>query len=168
MTWLNDWMLILTIFLPVAGAGLICLVPSASAAAIRRLAFMTTLVTLALAIVVLWLFLDSPAAGTGGYALEKDIRWIGGEGPLALLDIRFHVGLDGVSVWLFMLTAMLTPLAVWASLGLIRVTATAETSVLKRWTLPSSTLESITTENTMNPMPPSQQVSDRHMRMLCG
>ncbi len=122
MTWLNDWILILTIFLPVAGAGLICLVPSTAVATVRRLALLIAVLTLVLAVVALCLFLDSPASSNGVYALERDIQWIGGEekSSLARLDIRFHVGLDGVSVWLFMLTALLTPLAVWASFSAIR------------------------------------------------
>ncbi len=116
MTWLNDWILTLIIFLPLAGAGLICLVPSSSAAAIRRLALLVAVVTLVLTAVAVGMFLGGSASATGGYALEKDVAWIGGgEGPLAILDIRFHVGIDGVSVWLLALTALLTPLAVWAS-----------------------------------------------------
>ena len=34
MSWLNDWILTLIIFLPVVGVGLICLVPSAAAATV--------------------------------------------------------------------------------------------------------------------------------------
>jgi len=114
--WLSDWILTLIIFLPLVGAGLICLLPSSSADAIRRLALLTAVVTLALTVVALWMFLGTPAPQTGGYALEKSVQWVGGgDGPLAVLDIRYHVGLDGVSVWLFALTALLTPLAIWGS-----------------------------------------------------
>jgi len=114
--WLSDWILTLIIFLPLVGAGLICLLPSSSADAIRRLALLTAVVTLALTVVALWMFFGTSAPQTGGYALEKSVQWIGGgDGPLAVLDIRYHVGLDGVSVWLFALTALLTPLAIWAS-----------------------------------------------------
>ena len=36
------------------------------------------------------------------------------------MDISYHVGIDGVSLWLLVLTAFLTPLAVWASFTGIR------------------------------------------------
>ena len=116
MTWFSDWILTLIIFLPLVGAGLICLMPSSAAGAVRRIAMGTALVVLVLAVAAVWAFLGTPASENGGYALERSIQWIGGgDGPLAMLDIRFHVGLDGVSVWLFALSALLTPLAIWAS-----------------------------------------------------
>ena len=121
MSWLSEWILTLIIFLPLVGVGLICLVPSSAAGAIRRLALLAAVAGLALTAVAVWMFLESPSATTGGYALEKNLLWIGGgDGPLAVLDVRYHVGLDGVSLWLFVLTALLTPLAIWASFSAIR------------------------------------------------
>ncbi len=121
MDWLHEWILTLVIFLPLAGAGLLFMVPGSAADAIRWLALAIGVVTLVFAAIAVGMFVDSSAAATGGYALEKDVDWIGGgDGAIARLDIRYHVGLDGVAVWLFALTALLTPLAIWASFSYIQ------------------------------------------------
>ncbi len=121
MSWLSDWILTLIIFLPLVGAGIICCLNAAGADRIRRLALFISVITLLLVVVAAGLFLNDPAAASGTYALEKSVPWIGGgSGLLSKLDIRYHVGLDGVSLWLFVLTGLLTPLAIWASFTAIR------------------------------------------------
>ncbi|MFQ6048985.1 MAG: NuoM family protein, partial [Phycisphaerae bacterium] len=102
-----------------AGAGLVCLLPGAAARAIRATALSVAALSLVTVAVAVGLFIQ---AGPGGdFALEKDIAWIGGPGSeLAVIDIRYHVGLDGLSVWLLALTGLLTPLSVWASFSGIR------------------------------------------------
>ncbi len=120
MDLLSEWILTLIIFLPLAGAGLLCVVPSASAGTIRGLALLTAVVTLLLTVAAVGMYIGDPNALQGGYTLEQDVPWVGGQGPLAVLDIRYHLGLDGVSLWLFVLTAILTPLAIWASYSAIQ------------------------------------------------
>jgi len=85
---------------------------------IRLLAFGISLATLVLTIVALVQFLQAEPAP---YALETDLAWIGGSSTSdSALDIRYHVGVDGVSIWLLLLTAFLTPLAIAASFTGIR------------------------------------------------
>jgi NADH-quinone oxidoreductase subunit M len=121
VSWISDGILTLAIFLPLVGAAAICFVSASNPGEVRRLALSSSLVTLIIVLVAAGMFLAGPAAGSGTYALEKDVTWIGGgSGPLAKLDVRYHVGLDGVSVWLFVLTGLLTPLSVWASFSAIR------------------------------------------------
>ncbi len=121
MSWFGDWILTIIIFLPLAGAGFICLMPASEPHKVRRLALAVSIVTLLLVILAAIVFLDRPEAATGTYAFEKSVPWIGGgTGPLAKLDVRYHVGLDGVSIWLFVLTGLLTPLSIGASFSAIR------------------------------------------------
>lgn len=97
-------LLLITIFLPVAGA-LLCF---GSRAWIRWAALATTLATLALALVLAASF----PRGAAEFAVF-DVPWFGGSSPS--LDIRFSFGLDGLSLWLFALTALLMPVCVLVS-----------------------------------------------------
>jgi len=116
---LGEWILTVVIFLPLAGAGLVCLLPADASRAIRRTAMTVAVVDLALAAVALGLFWQ--VGLDGEYVLEKSVAWIGGAGSaLPSIDIRYHVGIDGISAWLLGLTALLTPLAIWASFSGIR------------------------------------------------
>jgi NADH-quinone oxidoreductase subunit M len=47
--------------------------------------------------------------GTGGYQFEQNIPWI--DSPA----IRYHLGVDGLSIWLIVLTGLLAPLGVLVS-----------------------------------------------------
>ena len=60
------------------------------------------------------------AAEFGDLALAKNASWVGDVGTAqpgvrGYLDIRYSVGVDGLSVWLVVLAALLTPLSIWAS-----------------------------------------------------
>ena len=97
-------MLITTILLPLGGALLLGLLPRrwASRNVVRGGALATTIVTLVLAIGLVAQF---PADGDvgAGFAVTS-LPWLG-DG--AAWDIRFHVGLDGLGLWLFALSALL-------------------------------------------------------------
>ena len=47
--------------------------------------------------------------GASGYAFEQNVSWIGAIGT------RYHVGVDGISLWLVILTTLLMPIAVLSS-----------------------------------------------------
>jgi len=47
--------------------------------------------------------------GAAGYAFEQNVSWIGAIGT------RYHVGVDGISLWLVLLTTLLMPIAVLSS-----------------------------------------------------
>jgi len=118
MELLRSSILTIVIFLPLLGAVVVCLLPAAAHGAIRRHALAASVVTLLLTLVAVALFLDEGVgAPVGGrFALELDLPWLTGVGlPIAELDVRYHVGVDGVSLWLLVLTALLSPLAIWAS-----------------------------------------------------
>ena len=92
------------IFLPAAGVLALLLFPKDNAKAIRWAALIVSLATFALS-----LGLVSWATGANGYAFVTDAPWIGTP------PIRYHVGVDGVSVWLVLLSTLLTPIAVLVS-----------------------------------------------------
>jgi NADH-quinone oxidoreductase subunit M len=86
--------------LPIAGALLVMLVPREEEAIHRGLGFGTALVTFLISLFILGDF-DSAQAG---FQLQVDKAWI------EPLGIRFHLGVDGISLWLVLLTTFLMPL----------------------------------------------------------
>ncbi len=105
MSWLSQHTLTLITFLPLAGAVAIAFLRRDAVPAIRRLTLATSLLTLLLAVQAFLDFsLDHP-----GMQFEENYSWI------ASPPIHYHVGLDGLSLLLILLTAFLTPLAVLAS-----------------------------------------------------
>jgi len=103
--------LILTIAAPLIGAGIAWLLGSRGVAAVRQSAAVTTLVTLALAgwLVIRYLAEPSTAAGLP-YAL-LEVPWL----TEGIFDVRFSLGLDGLSLWMFGLAALLSVTAVFVS-----------------------------------------------------
>jgi NADH-quinone oxidoreductase subunit M len=109
--------LLLTIFLPLAGAALLWPMASLGRAGARIIALGTTLLTL-------WcagqLLINFPAGGVvpGAEYAATDWAWLSSaHSPTAAtgFDIRFSVGLDGLGVWMFGLTALLFVTAVLVS-----------------------------------------------------
>jgi NADH-quinone oxidoreductase subunit M len=95
----------LVIFLPLAGGLLITLVPGR---ALNLMRFATLLVTLATFAVSLRLLANFDT-GVAGFQMRTTAEWIPEWG------ISYMTGIDGVSLWMVMLTTFLMPLAVLAS-----------------------------------------------------
>ena len=104
---------------PLAGAVLVLLGGRADARSVRASAVLTSVATLLLAVWALVLF-DAAAADAppGHFVLQQQVSWWGGAD--GAIDVSYHVGVDGISIWLVMLTALLTPLAILASFTSIR------------------------------------------------
>ena len=101
-------LLSIVVWLPLLGA-LVVLFLGRRRTLVGAWALLVTLATLVLAC-VLWGFFDYGAAGM---QFVEQVPWIG------TLGISYHVGLDGVSLWMILLTAFLSPVAVlvsWKSL----------------------------------------------------
>ncbi len=108
MNALNHSILTLILLAPLAGAVLVALAPD-RAKLPNWLALLTTLVSFALT-------LHLPAhyiAGRGGFQFVINKAWIAD--PL----ISYHVGVDGLSLWLVVLTGLLGPVGVLASWNVI-------------------------------------------------
>jgi NADH-quinone oxidoreductase subunit M len=100
----NSWILTAVTLVPAAGAVVVALLPRAGKV-IQWFALLVMLATLGLA-------LHLPAhfvPGQSGFQFEINNPWI------ASPNIHYHLGVDGISVWLVALTGFLGPLAVLAS-----------------------------------------------------
>src|SRR5579863_10524063 len=104
MSALNDSILTLILLVPIAGAVLIALLPDRGKLPVW-LAMPTSLVTFGLSLHLPAHF----ALGVTGFQFEKNIKWI--DNPA----IFYHVGVDGLSLWLVVLTGLLAPVGVLAS-----------------------------------------------------
>ncbi|MEX0678525.1 MAG: NADH-quinone oxidoreductase subunit M [Pirellulales bacterium] len=91
--------LLLTIFLPATGALVVCVLAGRGQIAVRQSALVTAILTLIFAGVLVWNYepLAEPFAASS-------LPWLG---PSSAIDIQFSVGLDGLSLWLFALSALL-------------------------------------------------------------
>ncbi|MGH9581212.1 MAG: complex I subunit 4 family protein [Terriglobales bacterium] len=96
--------LTLIVFFPLAGAVLLALFPR-KPEAIRRMAMVIATAAFLLSLHLPVYF----ASARPGFQFEVDLPWI------ASPNIRFHLGLDGISLWLVLLTTFLTPLCVLIS-----------------------------------------------------
>ena len=99
----------LVTFLPLVGAGVLLAVrllgksDASVAPAARRIAFITTLITLAVSILLVARFDATSAA----YQFVEHYQWFAGA--------AYHMGVDGISILFVLLTAFLLPLCILAS-----------------------------------------------------
>jgi NADH-quinone oxidoreductase subunit M len=104
---LNWPILSVIVFLPLAGALLIAVLPSQGAAEqrnVRWIALWVTLVTFAIALILTWRF-DPKSAD---FQFEEKVRWLEGA-------IVYHMGVDGISLPFVVLTTGLMPICIVAS-----------------------------------------------------
>ncbi len=104
-----NYLLLTAIFLPLVGVAAIAWLAPWGRTLVRQAALLTSLVTLALAgiLVVQYTHAATPADFAGA-----QLSWLGERSPI---NIEFSVGLDGLSVWMFGLAALLTVTAVLTS-----------------------------------------------------
>jgi NADH-quinone oxidoreductase subunit M len=93
------------IFFPLMGAALLALMPASADRAIRRWAIVVSIAELAFSLPLWWRFVpDGPA-----FQFVEKRAWLPG------LGASWHVGVDGISVLLVLLTTVITAIAVIAS-----------------------------------------------------
>ena len=100
---LDHWGPSLAVFIPLIGAALMMLVPRESEDAHKGIALVTSLACFAVLIGIA-VYFDYDNAGTLQYEIDKE--WI------PVIDSRFHVGIDGISLPLLLLTGLILPLTV--------------------------------------------------------
>jgi len=100
--------LTMILFLPVVGAILIAFIPGLSEWAIKRIAAVFTFVAFALAVFIFANF-DRSLAAAGVIQFEEKLSWI------PAINAYYHIGVDGLSLPLFALTAFLGFLVVLIS-----------------------------------------------------
>jgi NADH-quinone oxidoreductase subunit M len=103
--------LLLTIASPLVGAVVAWVLGSRGVTAVRQSAAVTATVTLGLAAWLVVRFLGDPAAQSGLPFALVEIPWL----TEGVFDVRFSLGLDGLSLWMFGLAALLSLTAVFVS-----------------------------------------------------
>ena len=98
-------LLSLMIFVPLIGMVVVLLLPRESEELVKRVTLLFTLIPFALA-VALFISYDRSTAGT---QYVVNVPWI------QAFNIQYHIGIDGLSVTLLLLTALLGPICVIAS-----------------------------------------------------
>ena len=93
------------LFAPVVGLILLAFLRSRGDHIIRVATLLTSLVTFGLSL----LMLSSFDSGESGYQMAHVAEWIPSAG------ITYHVAVDGISIWLVLLTTFIMPLAILAS-----------------------------------------------------
>ena len=106
MDFLSNHLLSVILFFPVFAAIVILFLPKDEVKLIRWTAFIASLVPLALSLVVLAGF---DVNGGASFQFEENYVWY------AAINSNFHIGVDGISLTMLLLTTLLTPLAVLAS-----------------------------------------------------
>ena len=101
--------LALTLFIPLIGFFVVTACPRRS-----RLPFFYAMVS-SLGTFIAALRLIKPAlAHSESFTSQIDAPW------MASLKIRLHMGVDGISLWLILLTTLLVPMAVWATEKMVK------------------------------------------------
>src|SRR5215211_7752796 len=96
----DDWVLTLAVFTPLVGAIVMMLVPRDREDAHKVIALVTTLATLAMGVYLLVEFDYGEPRGVLQFAVDK--RWID------VIDSRYFVGIDGISLPLLLLSMFIT------------------------------------------------------------
>src|ERR687891_2541139 len=108
MDWFDTWALTLGVFIPAVGALVVMLLPSGRDRLVRATGIAVTGLALLVGIAILFGFdFGAPGAfgaGGGSEALQFEVNasWI------SVIDARYHLGIDGVSLPLFELTLLLS------------------------------------------------------------
>jgi len=105
MPFIFDHLLTLILFSPVLAAVVILFLPREGTRLIRWVAFVLSFIPLILTI-VLWFNFDPSQPG---FQFEEQYVWY------SAINSSFHVGVDGISLTMVLLTTLLTPLAILTS-----------------------------------------------------
>ena len=90
-------------FLPILGVLLLLFIPKESKGTLRGVAMLTTIATFVVSLPILTGFQT-----IADYQFVENVPWIAA-GPFAM---RYNIGIDGISLWLVILTTFIMPIAV--------------------------------------------------------
>ncbi len=108
MDFISSHLLTLILFFPVLAGTIIVLLPRDDVKLIRWTALIASLIPFVLSV---WLWIQF-RLGEPGFQFEEQYTWY------AALNSTFHVGVDGLSLTMVLLTTLLTPLAILASFSI--------------------------------------------------
>ena len=102
----------IVIFLPLLGVILIALLRGMEARVVKTTALIVALLTFVASLGLYWVF-EADSVDAYGFQndeqLYQDIEWISG------LGTNYHIGIDGISLWLVLLTTFLTAVCILAA-----------------------------------------------------
>jgi NADH-quinone oxidoreductase subunit M len=104
---MQHYLITILILLPVVGAvaaGLLALAPGGSETRYKWLALAVSTATFFVSLLLL-----KGDGAAGQFHFVQDVNWIGAIGA------RYHVGVDGISLWLVLLTTLLMPISILSS-----------------------------------------------------
>lgn len=108
MDFILNNLLTLILFTPVLAAVVLILLPREQDNLIRWTAFVLSFIPLILS-VILWFKFDP---NTPGFQFSQKVDWY------PAINSSYHVGVDGISLTMVLLTTLLTPLAILASFSI--------------------------------------------------
>ena len=103
MDWFDDWALTLAVFIPLVGMAIVMFVPRAQETAVKVVALVASLATLAVGIGIL---ADFDYGNSGKMQFQVNKEWI------EVINARYHLGVDGISLPLMILTMAIVPLCI--------------------------------------------------------
>lgn len=111
MSFSEPTLLLLAVFFPALAALIVFLLPDDEKALAKRLAFILSLVPLGL-VIAIWIIYANNYRLAEGFQFETNAEWF------PLIGAGFHMGIDGISLSMMLLTAILTPLGILASFNI--------------------------------------------------
>ncbi len=108
MEFIHTHLLTLITFIPLLGAGLVMLLPQDQERLIKWVSLLVSLLSLTLAVIMWANFQPS----VPGFQFEEQLEWF------PQIDASYHVGVDGISLTMILLTTLLTPLALLISFSI--------------------------------------------------
>lgn len=110
MTFVTDHLLTWILFFPTIGAALLLFIPGGRVKLIRSVSLLVSIIPLVLTL-YLWSDYQSQIH-TGLFSFEENYPWFPAIGS------SYHLGIDGVSLTMLLLTTILTPLAILTSFNI--------------------------------------------------
>lgn len=104
----TDHLLTLILFTPVLAAAILFVLPQDQVKVLRWMAFVLSFIPLGLSLVLWFSFIPTQA----GFQFEEKAIWY------SALNSSYHVGVDGISLTMVLLTTLLTPLSILASFSI--------------------------------------------------
>src|SRR5512133_2165710 len=109
MDFVGDHLLTFILFTPTVAALVLLFLPKEEHNLIRWAALIASLIPLVLSI-LLWLRFNP---GGTGFQFQEQVDWY------PAINSSYHLGIDGISLTMVVLTSLLTPLAILASFNIV-------------------------------------------------
>lgn len=107
MDFISNHLLSLILFTPIVGGLALMFLPAENKVLVRRVALGISLIPLLLTLILWAGFGDAPEVE--GFRFQEQVEWY------AAINSTYHVGVDGLSLSMVLLTTLLAPLAILAS-----------------------------------------------------